>query len=109
MKIRLTDRATKQARTVDAWLRAHHGDGERFTDELARAIDRLLASPELGAVYQPKAAFGVRRVLLPESQHYLYYAHNRERRTIRVLAVWSCYRGRGPALGELKRRAGVRR
>jgi hypothetical protein len=109
MKLRVMARAAEQVRAVDAWWRDHRSDTAEFINEFAHALDLLKASPELGAAYGPKAAFGVRRLLLPASQHYLYYVHNRERHTIRVLAVWSCYRGRGPGLGSLQRRPVKRR
>jgi hypothetical protein len=75
-----------------------------FIDEFNHAVELLIEAPDLGAVYTPKEAFGVRRVLLTRSQHYLYYVHRRDRHVIRILAVWSCYRGRGPSLGRLKSR-----
>jgi plasmid stabilization system protein ParE len=104
VKLRVTARAANQVRAVDAWWRDHRGDAAGFLDELSAALQRLATSPELGALYAPKADFGVRRLLLPNCQHYLYYVHVRDQRMIRILAVWSCYRGRGPGLGSLSRK-----
>jgi plasmid stabilization system protein ParE len=100
-------RAAGQIRAVDAWWRENRGGPLGFVDEVAHAIDLLLTSPELGALYEPKAAFGVRRILLPKSQHYLYYVFHRSRGTLRILSVWSCHRGRPPQLGSLKRSRGT--
>ena len=69
-----------------------------LVDEVAHAVELLMTSPDMGALYGPKAGRGVRRVLLPTSQYYLYYAHLAQRDTLRILAVWSCRRGRGPQL-----------
>jgi hypothetical protein len=96
-------RAAAQVRAVDAWWREHRGGSHGFIDEFSHALELLMTSPELGAVYEPKAAFGVRRLLLPRSHHYLYYVYYRDRRTLRVVSVWSCYRGSGPQLGSLRR------
>jgi plasmid stabilization system protein ParE len=103
MKVRLTARAAEHVRAADAWWRDHHGDATGFIDEFDHAVELLMVAPELGAIYAPKAAFRVRRLLLSASQHYVYYVYRRERKLIRILAVWSCYRGRGPELGSLKR------
>jgi plasmid stabilization system protein ParE len=104
MKIRLTARAAEHVRAVDTWWRAHRADMTAFIDEFNRAVELLMTAPDLGAIYTPKAAFGVRRLLLSRSQHYLYYVHRRDRHIIQILAVWSCFRGRGPRLGLLERR-----
>jgi plasmid stabilization system protein ParE len=104
MKLRVTARAADQVRAVEAWWRDHRGDGAGFTGEFSHAIELLMTSPDMGALYEPKAAVGVRRLLLPKSQHYVYYVHLLEQRTIRVVAVWGCRRGRGPQLGSIRRR-----
>jgi plasmid stabilization system protein ParE len=104
VKVRVAAHAARQARAVDAWWREHRGDRDGFIDELASALERLAASPDLGALYEPRAAQGVRRLLLPASQHYVYYVHLRERQRVRILAIWSCYRGRGPGLASVLRK-----
>src|SRR5690349_15172658 len=98
MKLLVTARASDQVRVADAWWREHRADTTGFIDEFSHALDLLQSAPDLGAVYEPRAAAGVRRLLLPVSQHYVYYVHRRQRQLVRVLAVWSCYRGRGPRL-----------
>ena len=103
MKVRLTSRAAGQVRDVDSWWHAHRADTTAFIDEFDRAVELLMKTPDLGAVYAPKAGFGVRRLLLSRSQHYLYYVHRRNQNLVRILAVWSCYRGREPDLGPLGR------
>jgi hypothetical protein len=105
VRLRITARAARQVREADAWWREHRADARGFIDEFSHAIDLLTELPDLGAVYLPKAAFGVRRLLLAKSEHYLYYLRDRERHTLRILALWSCYRGRMPPLGLRKRRA----
>lgn len=41
---------------------------------------------------------GVRRVILVDTQHYVYYRVNRTAETIEVLAVWSTKFGEPPSL-----------
>ncbi|MEO7328973.1 MAG: type II toxin-antitoxin system RelE/ParE family toxin [Minicystis sp.] len=101
MKVRLTAGATAQVRAANAWWRDNRADTKGFLEELEHALALLQAAPDLGAVYAPRAAFGVRRLLLSTSQHYVYYVHIRAQNLIRILAVWSCYRGRAPRMGPL--------
>lgn len=69
-----------------------------FTEELARAIRLLRISPEIGSVYRAARGRGiaVRRLLLQETQHHVYYRHHPTKGRVVVLAVWSTHRGRAP-------------
>jgi Plasmid stabilisation system protein. len=67
-------------------------------DELRRAFDLISDHPEVGAVAADTELFGVRRVLLAETQHYLYYRVDEGKGRIEVLAFWSTSRGADPDL-----------
>lgn len=70
-----------------------------FLDELEWALGILGATPELGPRYKGSSVPGVRRLLLQETQHHIYYVFDSARSQVIVLAVWSTRRGTGPPLG----------
>ena len=106
MRLRFLGRSAKQAGDIDTWWRHNRPKAPSvFARELADAILLLKAAPEAGSLYLPKRAEGVRRVLLPVTQYYLYYVWDRAESLIGVLAVWACMRGRPPGLRYAKGRA----
>ena len=103
MILRFFGASAQQVQKVGAWWRENRPSApDLFADELEWALQMLTSAPELGAVYGPGAAGGVRRVLLPKTQYYLYYAVDRDRGLIGIIALWSCHRGRGPRLSSFK-------
>jgi plasmid stabilization system protein ParE len=48
--------------------------------------------------YRSRHRRGVRRLLLPRSQYWVYYEVDDEREEVRVLAVWRALRGKAPPL-----------
>jgi plasmid stabilization system protein ParE len=96
VRIELSDEADAQITEIDAWWRENRlAAPDLFTDELERALADLGATPTLGTVYRAGPAT-VRRLLLHRSQYHVYFIRAPKR--VSVLAVWSCYRGRGPRL-----------
>ncbi len=96
MRVELSDEADAQVAKIDAWWRQNRLTApDRFTDELERAFDDLGTIPSLGTVY-PQGQPGVRRLLLHRTHYYLYFVEEADR--IYVVAMWSCFRGRGPKL-----------
>lgn len=105
MRLLITAHAASQIEEIDEWWGGNRNDPTGFREEVARAIELLKAAPEQGPPYSPKEGLGCRRILLRKSQHYLYYSYDRRRDLIRILAVWSCYRGAPPPLpGDRRRR-----
>lgn len=103
MKLRFVGRSAQQVVEVDkAWRRHRTKAPALFAKELASAVLLLKMAPEAGSLYPERAAQGIRRVLLPKTQYYLYYVYDREASLIGVLAVWSCLRGRPPGLPSMK-------
>jgi hypothetical protein len=105
MKLRFMGRSAEQVVEVDkAWRRHRTKAPALFARELANAVLLLKMAPEAGSLYPEKAAQGIRRVLLPKTQYYIYYMYDQEASLIGVLAVWSCLRGRPPGLPPVKTR-----
>ena len=96
MKVELSDEADAQVAEIDAWWRMNREKAPGlFTDELEKALDDLGSTPSLGVVYR-RGDPAVRRLLLERTHYYLYFIEQADR--IYVVAVWSCFRGRGPRL-----------
>jgi plasmid stabilization system protein ParE len=68
-----------------------------FDDELRAALDQIRRAPHLGGVYEVARGLEYRRRLLPETRHHVYYRVVGPG-VVRILAVWSAVRGRGPRL-----------
>jgi hypothetical protein len=54
-------------------------------------------SPEVGIVYLAMPGREYRRVLMPSTRYHVYYRLTAPD-GIRIVAIWSAVRGRGPAL-----------
>ena len=95
MKVVLSAEAAAQVRDIDVWWRENRsGATDLFVTELEQALLNLASSPTLGTKYEARP--GVRRLLLQRTHFHLYFVQRDER--INILAVWSAYRGEGPAL-----------
>jgi plasmid stabilization system protein ParE len=68
-----------------------------FDEELRAALDQIRTAPQLGSAYQIMPGREHRRVLMPETRYHVYYRMTDPGR-VRVLAIWSAVRGRGPRL-----------
>jgi plasmid stabilization system protein ParE len=105
MRLRFLGRSAEQVVDLDKrWRRNRPKAPALFAKELADAVRLLKTAPEAGSLYPERAAQGIRRVLLPKTQYYLYYVYDRESSLIGVLAVWSCLRGRPPGLRSVRER-----
>jgi plasmid stabilization system protein ParE len=96
VRVELSDEAAAQAAEIDAWWRVNREKApDLFTDEFERALEDLGAIPSLGTVYG-QGPPAVKRLLLHRTHYYLYFIEEADR--LYVVAVWSCFRGRGPKL-----------
>jgi plasmid stabilization system protein ParE len=66
-----------------------------FRDELARVIALLQANPELGVCVRGR---DVRRLLLPDTEQFVFYRVRTRVKRIEVVALWGAARGSGPPL-----------
>jgi plasmid stabilization system protein ParE len=98
-RVNPTPLAARQIRNESHWWRRNRTKAPNlFRDELRRAFDLIAEYPEAGAVAEDVELAGVRRVVLVDTQHYVYYRVDLTQRRIEVLAVWSTKFGAPPPL-----------
>ena len=100
-RIVVAPEALEQAEAIDDWWRSNRPSAPGlFADELASALATLAEAPLIGRrIEYGDEAVQLRRVLLRSTRFHVYYAFKDD--TVRVLAVWSAIRGRGPDLTQL--------
>jgi plasmid stabilization system protein ParE len=97
LRITPTPLAADQIRRESRWWRRNRTKAPSlFRNELRRAFDLITEYPEAGPIAEEIALEGVRRVLMADTQHYIYYRPNLAENRIEVLAVWSARRGAAP-------------
>lgn len=98
-RIKPTVGAARQIRNESHWWRRNRTKAPNlFRDEVRRAFALIAEYPEAGAVAEDVELTGVRRVVLVDTQHYVYYRVNEAAKRIEVLAVWSTRFGDPPPL-----------
>jgi plasmid stabilization system protein ParE len=89
-RVKLTAIAARQIGNESTWWRRNRAKAPNlFRDELRRAFALIAEYPEAGVLTEDVELADVRRVVLVDTQHYVYYRANREAKRIEVLAVWS--------------------
>ena len=98
MTYRLAPRAVAEAKRKRTWWQRHRPKAPiLFDEELTAALERIVATPEIGALYEQTAiAAPVRRVLMRKTQHHVYYSVQGDE--VLVLSVWGARQGRAPKL-----------
>jgi hypothetical protein len=98
MKVQFTPEAEEHADTSDTWWREHREVRDLFARELADTTALLLVTPKLGTIYTILDGQPVRKVLMPRTQHHIYFTSDIDAGVILIHAVWGAPRGRGPKL-----------
>jgi plasmid stabilization system protein ParE len=99
MKIIVFKRARRQLERAATWWSENRPLAPTlFVDELARAERLLLQYPEAGAIYSSHRNGIIRRVLLGDTRHHLYYRYWAGSKELFILSVWSALRREGPKL-----------
>lgn len=99
MNFIISKRARRHIEKIQAWwVENRPAAPALFLDDLAGAERRLRTTPTLGVIYSAHKSGVVRRVLLEETHHHLFYRYRPERDELTVLAVWGAPRERGPKL-----------
>jgi plasmid stabilization system protein ParE len=98
-RVQPTAFAARQIRDESHWWRRNRTKAPSlFREQLRKAFGLISEYPEAGAIAEDVELRDVRRVLLVDTQHYVYYRVDRTARRIEVLAVWSTRRGESPAI-----------
>jgi plasmid stabilization system protein ParE len=99
VKFEISRRARRQIDKIQAWWTDNRPAAHSmFLDELDRAERLLRGNPEAGKVYAAHRTGVVRRVLLAQTEHHLYYRYRADRDELIVLMLWGATRARGPRL-----------
>ncbi|MCK6587667.1 MAG: type II toxin-antitoxin system RelE/ParE family toxin [Polyangiaceae bacterium] len=98
-RVDVLERAKSQLREITAWRTENRrAQADLVIDELDEATDTLAAFPEAGAEFHSRRVKGVRRWLLPRSQHWVYYGVDHELEEVRIFSIWPTARRGGPPL-----------
>jgi plasmid stabilization system protein ParE len=81
----------------DNWISYHPEKRDLFLDELQKVLGLLAEYPEVGTPYIYGGSKNVRRLLLSQSQHFLYYRYIKSRPVVSVLAVFPIRLGKNPS------------
>ncbi len=98
MRLRIAPRALADAKRMKTWWHQNRLKAEDlFEQEIDSALDRIVAIPNLGSVYEHRRAdVEVRRLLMPKTRNHVYYAITPTE--VVVLTVWGSQKRRGPKL-----------
>ena len=94
----LSPRAQAELRSITLWWRENRSNPELLDREVTMALTLLVTHPEAGPLFRRARRPGVRRLLLRDSQHHLYYDLDHSSKIVRVLAFWHTARKRTPRL-----------
>ncbi len=99
MTLTLSPRAVREAERCARWWYEHRPAARLlFDEELRHVLDQIRGAPNVGGSFRSrKTGREYRRVLMPETRFHVYY-RLAGRDEVRVVAIWSAIRGRGPQL-----------
>ncbi len=98
MKIEISPTARTQIGELVGWWDANRPASRvRVEGALAEALDAIATHPELGRIYAKRPQHRMWR--LRRTPYYAFYRIDEAANVIRIAAVWSGVRGKGPELG----------
>jgi hypothetical protein len=104
LRVWVSDEAKQQADDIDAWWQVERTAGpDTFWREFTNALERLHHPPTPGVSVRRAGVRGLRRVLLPKSRVHIYFVFDEDEHAIRIWAIWSAIRRRGPPLPKAAR------
>jgi plasmid stabilization system protein ParE len=96
VRLELAPRAVRDAERCAAWWRENRPAARTLSEhELRAALDWIRDAPLLGGIYEVVGGREYRRTLMAETPYHVYYRVAGPE-LVRVLAIWSAVRGRGP-------------
>jgi plasmid stabilization system protein ParE len=75
-----------------------HKSSQPLSRRAPTSVALIAEYPEAGVVAEDVELADVRRVVLVDTQHYVYYRADRDAKRIEVLAVWSARFGEPPPI-----------
>ncbi len=85
----VTPRALRHIQSAKTWSEQHRGTVSPIVDEIDRALEDLLVSPESGAPVRWKMRTQrLRRVILFRIGYHLYYRVNAARSRLEIVGFW---------------------
>jgi plasmid stabilization system protein ParE len=95
-EVRWMPRARRQAAATQSWWVTNRASAlTMLRDELARVIGLLQQNPELGIRIKGRE---IRRLLLPDTEQFVYYRVRPRAKRIEIIALWGATREFGPPL-----------
>jgi len=95
-EVRWMPRARRQAEAAQRWwVTNRESASTMLRDELARVIGLLQENPEPGIAVRRRE---IRRLLLPDTEQFIYYRVRPRARRIEVIALWGATRQFGPPM-----------
>ena len=85
-------RAQKEIDSADLWWSEHRENPDAVHDEFRKFCELVVVFPEIGTLVA-SSRVAVRRVLLPDIEHHVYYRVRPRAHRVEVLSFW--YAGRG--------------
>lgn len=75
--LRIAEEADEQIQRIEGWWRANRTKApERFSEELADALEAIVAAPLGGRSYRVVRSIRVRRVFLMATRYHLYFSYD---------------------------------
>jgi plasmid stabilization system protein ParE len=98
-RVQLSPEARTHIATINLWWAQNRPAAPTLVaSEFENAIEQLSEHPNSGRTHQHRGRQGVRKLLLPQTRHHLYYEIDEGNRLVTILAVWHVSRGHGPRL-----------
>jgi plasmid stabilization system protein ParE len=99
VKVRITRRAQTHVERRRAWWAENRPAAPGlFDDELGGVLRLISEMPEAGVLWPTATNPRLRRVLMSETHHHVYFFVDEARSTVVILALWGAARGRAPKL-----------
>lgn len=99
MRVRITRRAQAHVERRRTWWAENRPAAPNlFDDELDGALRLISEMPSAGVMWPTARNPGLRRVLMSETHHHVYFYVDGPRSTVVILALWGAARGRTPKL-----------
>jgi plasmid stabilization system protein ParE len=98
-RVRVAPQASRQIREAARWWIENRPKAPNaFGDDLEAAFRLLNELPSVGERVIHSRLQGLRRLLVTRIRYHVYYAVDRETRTVEILALWHTGRGTPPRL-----------